>query len=137
MRRKLALIVVMVGLGLTAGFAQVEKPSDLKYPALKYEPPDPKAFRTSFANGLRGYVQEDHSLPLVNLSATDQLRTALRRQGKGRAGPAPGGGPDQGRDQIESRERHRGADRLSGRVAEFHGGRADLHAVAVCPGQGL
>ncbi|OGD18930.1 MAG: hypothetical protein A2W03_13825 [Candidatus Aminicenantes bacterium RBG_16_63_16] len=70
MRRNFALVVVLGCLGLTAGFAQVEKPSDLKYPALKYEPPDPKACRTSFANGLRGYVQEDHSLPVVNLSAT-------------------------------------------------------------------
>ena len=69
MRRQLALIIAIVCLGLTAGFAQVEKPSDLKYPALKYEPPDPKTFRTAFANGLRGYVQEDHSLPVVNLSA--------------------------------------------------------------------
>ncbi len=60
----------MVGLGLTAGFAQVEKPADLKYPALKYEPPDPKSFRTAFAGGLRGYVQEDRGLPVVNLSAT-------------------------------------------------------------------
>jgi len=69
MRRNLALIVVLGCLCLTAGFAQVEKPSDLKYPALKYEPPDPKAFWTAFANGLRGYVQEDHSLPVANLSA--------------------------------------------------------------------
>ncbi|RPH53875.1 insulinase family protein, partial [bacterium] len=69
MIRKFTLIVVLAGLCLAAGLAQVEKPSDLKYPALKYEPPDPKSFRTSFANGLRGYVQEDHSLPVVNLSA--------------------------------------------------------------------
>jgi zinc protease len=86
MRRKLALIVIFGCLGLTAGFAQVEKPSDLKYPALKYEPPDPKAFRTGFANGLRGYVQEDHSLPVVNLSATinyGQLYDAKEKVGLG------------------------------------------------------
>ena len=51
------------------GFGQAQKPSDLKYPPLTYNPPDPAAFRTAFANGLRGYVQEDHSLPLVNISA--------------------------------------------------------------------
>lgn len=69
MRRHVALMVAVSCVCLTAGFAQVEKPSDLKFPALKYEPPDPKAFRTSFANGLRGYIQEDHSLPVVNISA--------------------------------------------------------------------
>jgi zinc protease len=69
MKRTLCLIFAMGFLALTAVFAQVQKPSDLKYPALKYEPPDPKAFRTAFANGLRGYVQEDHSLPVVNIAA--------------------------------------------------------------------
>jgi zinc protease len=86
MRKKLALIVVMGCLGLTAGYAQVEKPADLKYPALKYEPPDAKAFRTAFAGGLRGYVQEDHSLSLVNLSATinyGQLYDARDKAGLG------------------------------------------------------
>jgi predicted Zn-dependent peptidase len=87
MRRKLALIVVMGCLGLTSSFAQVEKPSDLKYPALTYEPPDPKTFRTMFANGLRGYIQEDHSLPVINLSATvkyGQLYDSKDKVGLGR-----------------------------------------------------
>ena len=69
MIRKFMLIVVMAGLCLAAGLAQVEKPADLKYPALKYDPPDPTSFRMSFANGLRGYVQEDRGLPVVNVSA--------------------------------------------------------------------
>ena len=61
----LAFGFLCVGLGL----GQVQKPSDLKYPVLKYEPPDPKAFRTVFANGLRAYIQEDRGLPLVNITA--------------------------------------------------------------------
>jgi len=61
----LALTFLCAGLGL----AQVKHPSELKYPALKYEPPDPKAFRTVYAGGLRAYVQEDHSLPLFNITA--------------------------------------------------------------------
>lgn len=69
MRRTLCLIFAIGFLALTAGFAQVQKPSDLKYPTLKFEPPDPKTFRTPFAGGLRGYVQEDHSLPVVNITA--------------------------------------------------------------------
>jgi zinc protease len=61
----LALTFICAGLGL----AQAKHPSELKYPALKYEPPDPKAFRTVYAGGLRAYVQEDHSLPLFNITA--------------------------------------------------------------------
>jgi zinc protease len=61
----LALTFLCAGLGL----AQAKHPSELKYPALKYEPPDPKAFRTVYAGGLRAYVQEDHSLPLFNITA--------------------------------------------------------------------
>jgi zinc protease len=62
-----ALLAGLVGVGL--GLAQATRPSELKYGPLKFEPPDPKAFRTEFAGGLRGYVQEDRSLPLVNISA--------------------------------------------------------------------
>jgi zinc protease len=68
--KKTILITLAVSLAFVSiGLAQAQKPSDLKYPPLKFEPPDPKASRVVFANGLRGYVQEDHSLPLVNISA--------------------------------------------------------------------
>ena len=61
----LALTFLCVGLGL----AQAKHPSELKYQPLKYDPPDPKAFRTIYAPGLRAYVQEDKSLPLFNITA--------------------------------------------------------------------
>jgi predicted Zn-dependent peptidase len=61
----LALTFVCAGLGL----AQAKHPSELKYPALTYEPPDPKAFRAVYAGGLRAYVREDTSLPLFNITA--------------------------------------------------------------------
>jgi predicted Zn-dependent peptidase len=61
----LALTFICAGLGL----AQAKRPSDLTYPPLKYEPPDPKAFRIVYAGGLRAYVQEDRSLPLFNITA--------------------------------------------------------------------
>ncbi|MDH7511527.1 MAG: pitrilysin family protein [Clostridiales bacterium] len=63
------LVICLLGIGTGFGFGQVENPSDLKFPPLKFEPPDPKVFRTQLANGLRAYIQEDHSLPLVDLSA--------------------------------------------------------------------
>jgi predicted Zn-dependent peptidase len=61
----LLLAFVCAGLGL----GQAKHPSELKYPVLKYDPPDPKAFRTAYAGGLRAYVQEDRSLPLFNITA--------------------------------------------------------------------
>lgn len=68
--KKTIILALVLGFFLTGlGLGQVQKPSDIKYPPLTYNPPDPAAFRTTFANGLRGYVQEDHSLPLVNISA--------------------------------------------------------------------
>jgi zinc protease len=69
MKKTLFFVVALAVLAAGLGFAQAERPSDLKYPQLKYEPPDPAAFRTLFANGLRGYVQADRALPLVNVAA--------------------------------------------------------------------
>jgi zinc protease len=69
MKKAICLIIALCFLGLGAGFGQVEKPSDLKYPPLKFEPPEPKAFRMELANGLRAYIQEDRSLPLIAVSA--------------------------------------------------------------------
>jgi predicted Zn-dependent peptidase len=61
----LALAFICVGLGM----GQAKHPSELKYSSLKYDPPDPKAFRVEYAGGLRAYVQEDRSLPLFNITA--------------------------------------------------------------------
>ncbi len=61
----LALAFVCAGLG----FGQAKHPSELKYPPLKYDPPDPQAFRTVYAGGIRAFVQEDRELPLFNITA--------------------------------------------------------------------
>jgi zinc protease len=69
MKRTIIAILALTFLCSGLGLAQAKHPSELTYPALKYEPPDPKAFRTVYAGGIRAYVQEDHSLPLFNISA--------------------------------------------------------------------
>jgi zinc protease len=69
MKKTLIILLAIGFLFVSMGYAQAQKPSDLKYPTLKYDPPDPKDFRTEFANGLRGYIKEDHSLPLFDISA--------------------------------------------------------------------
>jgi predicted Zn-dependent peptidase len=69
MKKTITLILAIGFVFMAMGLGQVQKPSDLKYPPLTYNPPDPAAFRTTFANGLRGYMQEDKNLPLFNISA--------------------------------------------------------------------
>jgi zinc protease len=69
MRRKL-ILAFLFGLVLTSlALAQIKRPEELTFPPLKFEPPDPRQFRLSLTQGLRAYLQEDHSLPLVNLQA--------------------------------------------------------------------
>ncbi len=69
MKKALAILFTICFLCISVGLTQVQKPSDLKFPPLKYDPPNPKNFRIEFSNGLRGYIQEDHNLPLINISA--------------------------------------------------------------------
>jgi zinc protease len=69
MKKILSILLAIGFICVSLGFSQAEKPSDLKYPPLKYDPPDPKDFRTEFANGMRGYIQEDRNLPLFDISA--------------------------------------------------------------------
>ncbi len=69
MKKTLTILLAICFLCISLGNAQVQKPSDLKFPPLKYDPPDPKDSRMEFGNGLRAYIQEDHNLPLINISA--------------------------------------------------------------------
>ena len=69
MKKTLTTILAIAFVFASLVLAQATRPSELKFQPLKYEPPDPKAFRTEYANGLRAYVQEDHSLPLFNITA--------------------------------------------------------------------
>ena len=69
MKRTIIAILALAIVGAGLVLAQAQKPSDLTFPALKYEPPSPKDFRVVYAGGLRAYVQEDKSLPLFNITA--------------------------------------------------------------------
>jgi zinc protease len=62
-------LLMVVCIGATQAAAQAQKPSDLKFPPLKYDPPHPKDFRMEFKNGLVGYIKEDRDLPLFDISA--------------------------------------------------------------------
>ena len=84
-----ALLAGLFGVGLAT--AQATRPSELKYGPLKFEPPDPKAFRMEFAGGLRGYVQEDRSLPLVSVSALVDFGSLYVPQDKAGLGDLLGG----------------------------------------------
>jgi len=69
MKRTIIAILALTFLCAGLGLAQAKHPTELKYSALKYEPPDPRAFRVTYAGGLRAYVQEDRDLPLFNITA--------------------------------------------------------------------
>jgi zinc protease len=43
------------------------RPEQLKYPPLKYEPPNPADYRTVLKNGTVAYIVPDHELPLINI----------------------------------------------------------------------
>ncbi len=64
-----------VGGGALAAAARAQEgipqhPRDLVYPQLRYDPPDPAAFRRELASGSVAYLVEDHQLPLVRVSLT-------------------------------------------------------------------
>jgi len=69
MKRTIIAILGLLVIGAGLVLAQAQRPSDLTYPPLKYEPPSPKDFRVVYAGGLRAYVQQDKSLPLFNITA--------------------------------------------------------------------
>ena len=69
MKRTLVALVLLVLVLSGFGLGQAQKPSDLKYPPLTFTPPDPQAFKMTFANGLRGYIKEDRVLPIITVSA--------------------------------------------------------------------
>ena len=63
----LTLFLVLSSFGLVS--AQVGRPEDLRFPPLKFEPPNPAGFRMVLANGLRAYIREVRELPIVNITA--------------------------------------------------------------------
>ena len=69
MKKASTFILIFVFAIVSTGFGQVQKPEDLKFPPLKYDPPHPKDFRVKLAKGMTGYIQENHSLPLVEVRA--------------------------------------------------------------------
>lgn len=69
MKKLLSLFIGILFVLISLGTGQITRPEDLKYPPLKFDPPNPKAFRTTFSEGLRGYIQADNSLPLIDIIA--------------------------------------------------------------------
>jgi len=81
-------LVAIVALDF-ASFAQtttnapiVARPEELKFPPLKYEPPDPKTYRVELKNGPVAYVVSDRELPLVNVAVYLRVGEFLDPQGK-------------------------------------------------------
>lgn len=64
----------------TAGIP--DRPEKLKFPALAYEPPDPRDFRVQLKAGPVAYVFPDRELPLVNVVVYVRTGSYLEPQGK-------------------------------------------------------
>jgi len=71
----------------TAKEAAIPKhPSELKYSSLDWEVPLGSPFRTTLSNGLRLYIAEDNSLPLVSINgyfSTGEINDPLGKEGLG------------------------------------------------------
>lgn len=68
MRKNICLLVLILILTSLA-LGQATHPRELTYPSLRYDPPRAADFRQEMPQGLRAWVAEDHSLPLVTLTA--------------------------------------------------------------------
>lgn len=63
----LSLILILSAVSFSS--AQWTRPENLKFPPLKFQPPNPANFRVVLANGLRAYVMEERTLPIINITA--------------------------------------------------------------------
>ncbi|MCX7972999.1 MAG: insulinase family protein [Candidatus Aminicenantes bacterium] len=68
-KRSFGLGFILAFILASTVFSQVKRPEELTFPPLKFEPPEPRSFRHNLAQGMRAYIQEDRTLPLVNLQA--------------------------------------------------------------------
>lgn len=59
-----------------------DRPEEITFPPLAYEPPDPRDFRVELASGPVAYVAEDRELPLVNLSILVRVGNYLDPSGR-------------------------------------------------------
>jgi zinc protease len=59
-----------------------QRPEQLQFPPLEYQPPHPNEFRVVLSNGPIAYVATDRELPLVNLSVLVRVGNYLDPQGK-------------------------------------------------------
>ena len=66
--RHLALLALTVALSADTLPAIPPRPEALKFPALNYEPPDPRQYRVALKAGPVAYVVPDRELPLVTVS---------------------------------------------------------------------
>jgi zinc protease len=59
-----------------------DRPEDIKFPVLKYDPPRAADYRTTLKNGVAAYLVPDRSLPLVTIHVLMRIGPDLDPQGK-------------------------------------------------------
>src|SRR5688572_20094746 len=84
----LATVCGFVAFSLNYGFAQnssaeiAARPEQLKFPPLKYEPPDPRDHRVELKSGPVAYVVPSRELPLVQIEILVRTGDYLGEPGK-------------------------------------------------------
>jgi len=78
-----ALTALACVVAISAGAASVpNRPEEIKFPPLAYEPPDPKEFRVQLKSGPVAYIAADRELPLVNVTIFVRTGDYVEPQGK-------------------------------------------------------
>jgi len=112
MNKILFLPVLLAGMAITSPVnadSIPNRPEQLKYPKLNFEPPDAAKFRVALKSGPVAYVVPDRELPLVNISVLVRTGDYLNPVGKeGLAGTtgyllARGGIQSKTAEQLEER----------------------------------
>lgn len=111
----------------TASVARIpDRPEQLKFPPLDYQPPHPDEFRVTLTNGPIAYVATDRELPLVNITVL--VRTGNYLDPRGKEGLAEltgyllskGGTRSMSAEDLEERLAYLAAD-FSSQIADTQG----------------
>ncbi len=106
--------------GTTAGTSIPDRPDDINFPPMKYDPPRAEEYRVSLKNGMAAYLVTDRSLPLVTIHVLMRIGPDLDPPGKEGLGRimieqlTKGGTSALTAEQLEDRVAELGAQLYSG-----------------------
>lgn len=118
-----ALLPLIAVVALQADTTIPDRPEKLKFPTLKYEPPDPASFRVPLKSGPVAYIVPDRELPLITINVI--VRTGGYLDPAGQEGLAGFTGALLVRGGIESKTAEELEERLAFLAAQLNSGIGD------------